>query len=321
MRPWQFAAAIGAALVLPLAALAQDAAPKVVGYLGTQSSEAFAERVRAIVQGLAETGQVEGRDVTIEYRWANGNFDKLPALASELVKRQPAVIVTTGSITAARAARAATTSIPIVFEITADPVEAGLVKSLTEPNGNLTGVVSLDGGIAALRELAPAAARIGVLINPAGEAAASGWNQAQAAARILGVRLQGLLATNEREFDAAFATLQRTGAGALAITADPVFTEKSEQLAALTLRYKLPAVHESRRFAAAGGLLSYAGNTLESHRLAGIYAGRLLKGEKPAELPIQRASKGELVINLKTAKALGLDIPEKLLALATQVVE
>jgi ABC-type uncharacterized transport system substrate-binding protein len=320
MRRWQFAAAMGAALVQPLAAFAQEAAPKVVGYLGAQSPEPLAERVRAFVQGLAETGQVEGRDVTIEYRWAQGNSDKLPALASELVRRQPAVIATAGSLAAARAAKAATTSIPIVFEIAAEPVEAGLVKSLTEPNGNLTGVVSLDGGIAALRELAPRAARIGVLINPAGNAA-GGWSQAQAAARILGVRLQGLLATNEREFDAAFDTLRRSGAGALAISADPVFTAKSEQLAALTLRHKLPAVHESRRFTAAGGLLSYIGNTLESHRLAGIYAGRLLKGEKPAELPIQTASKGELVINLRTAKALGLDIPEKLLALAAEVIE
>ena len=320
MRRWQFAAAMGAALVQPLAAFAQEAAPKVVGYLGAQSPEPLAERVRAFVQGLAETGQVEGRDVTIEYRWAQGNSDKLPALASELVRRQPAVIATAGSLAAARAAKAATTSIPIVFEIAAEPVEAGLVKSLTEPNGNLTGVVSLDGGIAALRELAPRAARIGVLINPAGNAA-GGWSQAQAAARILGVRLQGLLATNEREFDAAFDTLRRSGAGALAISADPVFTAKSEQLAALTLRHKLPAVHESRRFTAAGGLLSYIGNTLESHRLAGIYAGRLLKGEKPAELPIQTASKGELVINLRTAKALGLDMPEKLLALAAEVIE
>jgi putative ABC transport system substrate-binding protein len=320
MRRWQFAAAMGAALVQPLAAFAQEAAPKVVAYLGAQSPEPLAERVRAFVQGLAETGHVEGRDVTIEYRWAHGNSDKLPALASELVRRQPAVIATAGSLAAARAAKAATTSIPIVFEIAAEPVEAGLVKSLTEPNGNLTGVVSLDGGIAALRELTPRAARIGVLINPAGNAA-GGWSQAQAAARILGVRLQGLLATNEREFDAAFDTLRRSGAGALAISADPVFTAKSEQLAALTLRHKLPAVHESRRFTAAGGLLSYIGNTLESHRLAGIYAGRLLKGEKPTELPIQTASKGELVINLKTAKALGLDIPEKLLALAAEVIE
>jgi ABC-type uncharacterized transport system substrate-binding protein len=312
---------MGAALVLPLAAFAQEAAPKVVAYLGAQSPEPLAERVRAFVQGLAESGQIEGRDVTIEYRWAHGNSDKLPALASELVRRQPAVIATAGSLAAARAAKAATASIPIVFEIAAEPVEAGLVKSLTEPNGNLTGVVSLDGGIAALRELAPAAARIGVLINPAGNAAASGWNQAQTAARILGIRLQGLLATNEREFDAAFYTLQRTGAGALAISADPVFIAKSEQLAALTLRHKLPAVHVSRRFTAAGGLLSYIENTLESPRLAGIYAGRLLKGEKPAELPIQRASKGELVINLKTAKTLGLDIPEKLLALGAEVIE
>jgi putative tryptophan/tyrosine transport system substrate-binding protein len=320
MRRWQFAAAMGAALVQPLAAFAQEATPKVVAYLGAQSPEPLAERVRAFVQGLAETGQVEGRDVTIEYRWAQGNSDKLPALASELVRRQPAVIATAGSLAAARAAKAATTSIPIVFETAAEPIEAGLVKSLTEPNGNLTGVVSLDGGIAALRELAPRAARIGVLINPAGNAA-GGWSQAQAAARILGVRLQGLLATNEREFDAAFDTLRRSGAGALAISADPVFTAKSEQLAALTLRHKLPAVHESRRFTAAGGLLSYIGNTLESHRLAGIYAGRLLKGEKPAELPIQTASKGELVINLRTAKAFGLDIPEKLLALAAEVIE
>jgi putative ABC transport system substrate-binding protein len=321
MRGWQFVAAVGAAVSLPLAAPAQGTAPKVVAYLGTQSPEALAERVRAFVQGLAETGQIEGRDVTIEYRWAQGNYDKLPALASELVRRQPAVIASTGSLAAARAAKAATTSIPIVFEVAAEPVEAGLVKNLTEPNGNLTGVVALDGGIAALHELAPEATRIGVLINPASNSAASGWNQAQTAARILGVRLQGLLATNEREFDAAFETLRRSGAGALVISADPVFTANSEELAALTLRHKLPAVHESRRFAAAGGLLSFSGNTLESHRLVGIYAGRLLRGEKLAELPIQTTSKGELVINRKTAKALGLDASEKLLAVATEVIE
>jgi ABC-type uncharacterized transport system substrate-binding protein len=321
MRRWQFAAVLGSALGLPLAALSQETAPKVVGYLGTQSPEPLADHVRAFAQGLAETGEVEGRDVTIEYRWARGNFDKLPALASELVRRQPAVIASAGSLAAARAAKAATTSIPIVFEVAAEPVAAGLVKSLTEPNGNLTGVVALDGGIAALHELAPTADRIGVLINPASNGAASGWNQAQTAARILGVRLQGVLATNEREFDAVFDTLRRSGAGALVISADPVFTAKSEQLAALTLRHKLPAVHESRRFTAAGGLLSFSGNTLESHRLAGIYAGRLLRGEKPAELPIQTTSKGELVINRKTAKALGLDMPENLLALATEVIE
>src|SRR5262249_28268131 len=166
MRGWQFAAAVGAALGVPLAALAQESPPKVIAYLGTQSPESLAERLRAFVQGLAETGQIEGRDVTIEYRWAQGNYDKLPALASELVRRQPAVIASTGSLTAARAAKAATTSIPIVFEVAAEPVEAGLVKSLTEPNGNLTGVVALDRGIAALHELAPAATRIGVLLHP-----------------------------------------------------------------------------------------------------------------------------------------------------------
>jgi len=200
MRRWQFAVAMGTAFGLPLAALAQEAAPKVVAYLGTQSPEPLAERLHAFVQGLAETGQIEGRDVTIEYRWAHGNSDKLPALASELARRQPAVIASTGSVAAARAAKAATTSIPIVFEVAAEPVEAGLVKSLTEPNGNLTGVVALDGGIAALHELAPAVGRIGVLINPASNGGANGWNQAQTAARILGVRLQGLLATNKREF-------------------------------------------------------------------------------------------------------------------------
>jgi putative ABC transport system substrate-binding protein len=321
MSRWQFAAAVGAALVLPLTALAQETAPKVIAYLGTQSPEPLAARVRAFVEGLAETGQIEGRDVTIEYRWAHGNSDKLPALASELVRRQPAVIASTGSLAAARAAKAATTSIPIVFEVAAEPVEAGLVKSLTEPNGNLTGVVTLDGGIAALHELAPAAARIGVLINPASPGAASGWSQAQTAARLLGVRLQGLLATNEQEFDAAFKTLRRSESRALVISADPVFTAKSEELAALTLRHKLPAVHESRRFTAAGGLLSFSGDILEPHRLAGIYAGRLLRGEKPADLPIQITSKGQLVINGKTAKALGLDAPEKLLAAATEVIE
>jgi putative ABC transport system substrate-binding protein len=316
----QFAAGIAAITAWPLAARAQEPQLPVVGYLGTASADAIAERVRAFVQGLTEAGSVEGKDFVIEYRWARGDTDRLPGLASELVRRQPAVIATSGGLNAARAAKGATASIPIVFEMESDPVEAGLVQSLKEPGGNVTGVNLLDGAVALLRELVPAASRIGVLVNPANKSAESGWRRTQAAARALGVKLQGLLATNEREFDSAFDTLIRVGAGALVISADPMFADKIEQLAALTLRHGIPAIHESRAFAAAGGLAGFRGNPMDGPRLAGVYVGRILKGEKPAGLPVGYPTKGELVINLKTAKELGLDVPPALRAQA-EVIE
>ncbi len=306
----------GAAAAWPFAARAQQADQPVIGYLGGQSSEQSADRVRAFLAGLGETGHVAGQNVAIEYRWAQSHDDRLPALAAELVRRQVAVIAAPAGLPPARAAKAATSSIPIVFEIRGDPVEAGLVQSLTEPDGNLTGVTYVEVAsrrLELLRELVPGVTRIGAVINPANPNAVSEWRQVQAAARALGVRLQGLQATSKLDFDPMFVTLARVDAGALVICADPFLTEQSEHLAAMTARYKLPAVHQSRRFAAAGGLISYDGSLLESHRQVGVYAGRILKGEKPAELPIQQASKGELVVNLKAAKALGLSVPPTLL--------
>ncbi len=325
MRRRELIASIcGAAFVWPVMAREEQPATPVVGYLGAQTSELFAERMRGFLQGLGETGHVPGQNVAIEYRWAQGQEDRLNALAADLVRRQVTVIAAPGSLPAARAAKAATSTIPIVFEIGSDPVEAGLVRSLNEPDGNLTGVTYVEVGarrLELLRELVPSASRIGALINPAGPSAASEWRQVQAAARTLGLRLQGLQATSERDFDAMFDTLTRVAAGALVICADPFFTRQSEQLAAMTVRHALPAVHQSRRFASAGGLLSYDGTLAESHRLTGVYCGRILKGEKPAELPIQQAMKGELVVNLKTAKTLGIEISPKILALASEIIE
>jgi putative ABC transport system substrate-binding protein len=325
VRRREFIASIcGWTVAWPAIAREQQPATPVIGYLGAQSPEASAERVQGFLQGLSETGHVVGQDVTIEYRWARGDEDRLPALASELVRRQVTVIVAPGSLPAARAAKAATSTIPIVFEVGGDPVEAGLVRSLSEPDGNLTGVSYVE--IAArrlelLRELVPAASRIAALINPAGPTAASEWRQVQKAARALGLRLQGLQATSVRDFDAMSGTLLRVAAGGLVICADPFFTTQSEQLAAMTVRHALPAVHQSRRFVSAGGLLSYDGSLAESHRLAGVYCGRILKGEKPAEMPVQQVAKGELVVNLKTARTLGIEISPKIMALVSELIE
>jgi putative ABC transport system substrate-binding protein len=308
----------------PLAARADPpAVMPVIGYLGAQSQEQAAERLRAFQEGLGETGHVAGQNVTIEYRWAQGHDDRLPALAADLARRQVAVIAAPGSLPAARAAKAATSSIPIVFEVKGEPVDAGLLRSLSEPDGNLTGVTSVEPGarrLELLRELVPAATRIGAVINPASPGAGTEWRQVQVAARALGVRLQGLQATTERDFDPMIVTLARVRAGGLVICADPFFIEQSEQLAAMTVRHALPAIHPSRRFAAAGGLVSYDGSPVVSHRLVGVYVGRILKGEKPADLPVQQAAKGELVVNLKTAKALGLAVPPTLLERA-EVIE
>jgi putative tryptophan/tyrosine transport system substrate-binding protein len=314
----------GAAAASPRIVRAQQPALPVVGYLGTQSPEPSADRVRAFIEGLGDTGHLAGQNVAIEYRWAQGQDDRLPGLAAELVGRQVAVIAAPGGLPAARAAKAATSSIPIVFEIKGDPVEAGLVRNPGEPDGNLTGVITVEAAVRRLellRELVPGVTRIGAVINPASPGAASDWRQIQAAARALGLRLQGLQATSERDFDAMFVTLARVRAGALLICADPFFTAQSEQLAAMTVQHALPAVHQSRRFASAGGLISYDGSPVASHRLVGVYCGRILNGDKPADLPIQQAVKGELVVNRKTAQALGLTVPPSLLALADEVID
>jgi putative ABC transport system substrate-binding protein len=314
----------GAAAAWPLAARAQQPASPVIGFLGTGSPDAFAYLVRAFRQGLSETGFVEGRNVAIEYSWANDQLDRLPALAANLVRRQMNVIVA-NSTAASLAAKAATTTIPVVFQTGADAVQAGLVASLNRPGGNLTGVTSLAGELQPkrlelLHELVPAATNIGVLFSPNNTNPGILPSDLQAAARTLGIKLHVLLST-ERDLDTVFATLAQLQVGALMIVPSLLFNTLSEQLAALTVRHALPAIFQFREFAAAGGLMSYGGSITENYRLLGIYAGRILKGEKPADLPVQRSTRIELIINLKTAHALGITVPITLLGRADEVIE
>jgi putative ABC transport system substrate-binding protein len=316
----------GAAAAWPLAARAQQAAVPVIGYLGAQSPAAFASRVTAFRQGLGETGYVEGRNVAIEFRWAEGQHDRLPALAAELVARRVAVIVAPGGAPAAIAAKSVTTTIPIVFEMGADPIAMGLVTSLNRPGGNLTGVSSLNVEVTPkrleiLREAIPTATVVAVLLNPTSPTADSQLRNLQEAARALGLQLHVLHASSARDFDAVFATLLQLRASGLVVASDTFFATHSEQLAALTVRHALPAIHQSRDFALAGGLMSYGGSFVESHRQAGVYTGRVLKGDKPADLPVQQVTKVELLINLKTAKALGVTFPLALSGRADQVIE
>jgi putative ABC transport system substrate-binding protein len=326
MRRREFIAGVAGAAAWPLAARAQQPPLPVIGFLGTGSPDVFAYIVRAFQQGLSETGFVEGRNVAIEYRWANDQLDRLPALAADLVRRQMNLIVA-NSTAASLAAKDATTTIPIVFQLGADPVQAGLVASLNRPGGNLTGVTSLAGELGPkrlelLHELIPAATNIAALLNPNTNPGVVGISSdLQAAARTLGVQLHVLHASAERDFDTAFATLARLRAGALVISPSLFFNTHSEQLAKLTVRHAVPAIYQFREFAVAGGLMSYGGSITDNYRLLGIYAGRILKGEKPADLPVLQSTRIELIINMKTAKELGLTIPETLLARADEVIE
>src|SRR6266436_2109551 len=316
----------GAAVAWPFAARAQQAAMPLIGFLNSSSPDADGERVRAYRQGLTETGYVEGRNVTIEYRWADGQNDRLPSMAADLVRRGVNVIVT-GGTPATLAAKAATTTIPIVFILSTDPVEAGLIASLNRPGGNLTGVTGLNVELAPkklelLHDLLPAVTIIAMLVNPTNVIAAKNQSRAvQAAARTLGLQLHVLHASTERDFDSVFASLVQLRAAALMIGSDLFFTSRSEQLAALTVRHAVPSVYQFREFVAAGGLMSYGGNITDWGHQGGIHTGRILAGAKPAELPVQQATKVELFINLKTAKALGLDVPTTLLARADEVIE
>jgi putative tryptophan/tyrosine transport system substrate-binding protein len=309
----------------PLAARAQQPAMPVIGYLGAQSPVAFTSRVRAFRLGLGETGYAEGQNVVIEFRWAEGQHNRLSALAEDLVGRQVTVIVAPGGAPAALAAKSATTTIPIVFEMGADPIAMGLVGSLNRPGGNLTGVSSLNVEVTPkrleiLREVAPTATVVAVLINPTSPTADSQMNL-QAAAHALGLQLHVLHASAVRDFDTVFAAMLEQRAAGLVVASDGFFATHSEQLAALTVRHAVPAIHQSRDFSIAGGLMSYGGNFVESHRQTGVYVGRILRGENPAELPVQLVTKVELFINLKAAKTLGVTVPLPLLGRADEVIE
>jgi putative ABC transport system substrate-binding protein len=317
----------GAAAAWPLPARAQQPAMPVVGILAVASPEANAIRLRAFREGLSTAGYVEGQNINIEYRWAEAYTGRLPELAARFVEEQVAVLVTAGGTSAALAAKAATASIPIVFGIAADPVDVGLVASLNRPGGNVTGVTSLNIEVAAkrlelLHELLPSVTTMGLLVNPAVPALAAPVSRiSQAAAHSLGLHLHVVHASSDRDFDAVFEKLIQIHAGALLIGPDNLFTAHSEQLAMLTVRHALPAVYEFREFAAAGGLMSYGSSETEYYRLVGTYAGRVLKGDKPANLPVQQSTKVELVLNLKTAKALGITVPLPVSGRADEVFE
>jgi putative ABC transport system substrate-binding protein len=321
----KFLATLGAAAAWPLAARAQQAMP-VVGYLNNASPEADASRLTGLRRGLNQSGYVEGRNLVIEYRWAGNQADRLPALAADLVQLGVAVIVTPGLV-ATLAAKAATTSIPIVFLVGNDPVQLGLVASLNRPGGNLTGFNVLLGelgtkGLALLHELVPGIATIGFLGNPNNPAVFELMTRdVLAAAPVIGVKVRTLKAATDREIDAAFVSAVQEQTGALLVGNDLFFNSRIEQLVALAARHAIPTMYPVREFVVAGGLISYGTSLIETYRQVGLYTGRILKGEKPADLPVQQETKLELTINRKTANALGLQIPDKLLALADEVIE
>jgi ABC-type uncharacterized transport system substrate-binding protein len=315
----------GAAAAWPLAARARQSMP-VIGFINAASPQKFARSLSAFLKGLGETGYVDGRNVLIEYRWAKGRNDRLPAMVADLIRRQVTVMAATGT-PAALAAKAATATIPIVFQVGADPVAVGLVASLARPGGNVTGVTNLNTELmpkrlGLLRELMPKAKIIALLVNPTSPSIAETVSRdLQSAARPFGLQIHILHATTERDFDTVFATLVQLRASALVIAPDTFFISRSEQIAALTVRHAVPAITQFREFTEAGGLMSYGGSFTESARQVGVYTGRILKGAKPADLPVQQTTKVELIINLKTAKALGLTVPPSLLARADEVIE
>jgi putative ABC transport system substrate-binding protein len=325
MRRREFITVLGGAAAWPLAARAQQPAMPVIGYLNNGSPESDASRLTGLRRGLNETGYVEGRNFLIEYRWAGNQPDRLPALAADLVQLRVAVIVAAGLLPAL-AAKAATTSIPIVFSAAADPVQLGLVASLNRPGGNLTGVNSFAGelgakGLALLHDLVPSTETIGFLENPNNPIFDLTTRDVLAAAPVVGLKVQILKASTDREIDTAFVSLVQARTGALLVGNDPFFNSRIEQLVALAARHAIPAMYPLREFAAAGGLMSYGTSNRDIYQQVGIYTGRILKGSKPADLPVMQTTKFDLVINLKTAKALGLTVPSTLLAQATEVIE
>jgi putative ABC transport system substrate-binding protein len=320
----KFLATLGGAAAWPLAARAQQAMP-VIGFLNGASPDGYAPYKAAFRQGLKEAGYVDGENATIEYRWAEGHYDRLPALAADLIERKVTVIAATTS-PAARAAKAATSTVPIVFTTGDDPIKLGLVASLNRPGGNVTGVSNLivelgSKQLGLLRELAPGTTAIAVLMNPNFPGTERQLRDVEAAARVLGLQLIALTASTEREMETAFATMAQKGGVALLVGVDPFFLERRDHIVALAGRHAIPAIYPVREFAVAGGLMSYGSDFADSYRQAGVYAGRIVRGEKPADLPVQRSTKFEFVINFKTAKALGLAVPNSMQLLADEVIE
>ena len=320
----KFITLVGGAAAWPLATRAQQATLPVIGFLNGASPKAYAQSISGFLQGLKEMGYIEGQNVTIEYRWAEGRYARLQGMAADLIRGQVSVIV--ANTPAAPVAKAATTNIPIVFLSGDDPVANGLVASLNRPGGNLTGVSMLNTELQqkqleVLHELIPSATNVGLLINPTGPNTESVSTLAQAAARARGLQLHIVRASIEPDFDAVFARLDQLRAGALLIGPDPFFTSRLQQLAALSIRHSMPAIYSNREFPAVGGLMNYGISIADVYRLVGVYTGRILKGEKPADLPVQQVTKVELIINLKTAKTLGLTVPTAILVRADEVIE
>jgi putative ABC transport system substrate-binding protein len=314
----------GAAAAWPVVARAQQSAIPVVGFLNSRAPGDNPAILSAFSRGLKEAGYTEGQNVTVEHRWADGKYDRLPTLAANLIDRRVAVIVANGP--AVQTAKAATSTIPIVFVVGFDPLAFGLVASLNRPGANVTGVSVLDVEIGAkrlelLHELIPTAKIVALLVNPTTPAAETITRDAQTAARALGLQLHVLNASSDLDFNKVFATIAELRAGALVIGADPFFTSRSQQLAKLTVDHAVPTIYEFREFTAAGGLISYGTSIVDAYRLAGVYTGRILKGEKPSDLPVQQATKVELILNLKTAKALGIAVPLPLAGRADEVIE
>jgi putative tryptophan/tyrosine transport system substrate-binding protein len=317
----------GVAAAWPLAARAQQSTMPVIGFLNPYSPNGQSDRLRGFRQGLAETGYVEGVSLAIEHRWAEGQFDRLPTLAAELARRQVAVIAATGSIAAASAAKAATTTIPVVFVVAEDPVRVGLVASLAQPGGNLTGINFLSAELVAkrlelLRELVPGTARLAVLVNPANAInTETTLRDVQAAARAIGLQIQVLNASTNGEINTAFASLGRERPDALFVGGDAFFNTRRVHLVNLASRHAIPAAYAERVFPEIGGLMSYGTDIVDAYRQVGSYAGRILKGAKPADLPVMQATKFELVINVESARMVGLTVPSSLLAIADEVIE